>query len=328
MSDTLPLHRGQSRKEDWLYTIAERESIFVKKELLGKKARDIHHNDWTKDEIFRNYKFCNVHRALDRTSRDLYAFKDKTDMSIGVLALLRFLCSDDMINVLRYSYVHDPNFKARFDALNRWDTLNDDRAILWLIKYMERQHRDNNVPLVSGAFIVKRYGNDHEQFTAVWRNAILTHKLLMSRAIKTSREACQNMMATYCVSDFSSYCMVSDWIELFPQYLDDLQDWCAFGPGAFNGVRFLFDTDDGKTKYLGNVQRALALWQANIKFIIEYIEQSTKLSMFDIDRACVENGYKPLSGYVQHPRMLDAEHWLCEYFKYERGNSKNRYTYK
>ena len=323
----LPLKRGASRKEDWLYTIAEREAIFVKKELLHYKARTEESNTWTDDPIFRAYKFCNVHRALDRTSRILYKLREITGMSIGVLALLRFLCSADMQKVIYYAWNNDTAFKERFKVLNSWTQLNDPKAVLWFIQWMERQHRDNNVPLVSGAFIVKRYGNDHEQFTAVWRNAFITWDLLQTKAIASTREACQNMMATYCVSDFSSYCMVSDWIELYPELFDDLQTWCAFGPGAFRGVRFLFDTDDGKTKYLQNVQRALKLWEANTEVIVDYIEQSTGQSMYAIDQMCTKAGYRALSSYVLNPRMLDAEHWLCEYFKYERGNSKNRYTY-
>jgi hypothetical protein len=70
--------------DTYFYWIQERESIRINKEVLG------HTPPWTGDEILQKYKFCQVFREDDRTTRWFREhirepLKDSTDVFMATV---------------------------------------------------------------------------------------------------------------------------------------------------------------------------------------------------------------------------------------------------
>ena len=304
----------------FFYSIVDREIIFIRKELqyLPKEQ-------WTKTPVYQKYRFCNVHRCYDKTYKLLMilshrlAARNMGGLHPGLRTVLRWLASNELIewciDNLRYTtelstYIQKANcghpeqlFAAALDAYH--------------------QHK---IKLCSGSFIVKRCGRDFEQMmnyykvgTQFYEDGIQASELMTSEdAVKFFKK-----MAMYC-SDFTAYCIVSDWLYLRPDKFTDKYKWTAYGPGAFSGINLLIPTT--RKNYIEHIKELHTLWCENAEEMLNYILKETGLTKEQLDTLCVEKGYLPMSKLLMKPLMLDVEHWLCEYAKYSRGYSRRRYV--
>ena len=192
-------------------------------------------------------------------------------------------------------------------------------------------YKRGDVPLVSGSFIVKRYGNDLEQMLYLYSKGIeFDSKFVSNYTINgnkcTTKEATEFFRShRYYINWFSAYCIISDWIYLMPEMFTDLYTWTAYGPGAYRGICLISGKEINKRYYLMYLQKLNEEWTRRAPEMFDQILTDTELTRDRLNELCKEQGYFQLEDLLLKPSMLDVEHWLCEYAKYARGWAKRKY---
>ena len=200
-----------------------------------------------------------------------------------------------------------------------------------LFKRILKAYYNGVIPLVSGSFIVKRYGNDYEEMLAYYKAGLLFNNTLVNAyTIDGKRTTTQKAVkffkdnAPWC-ADFGAYCIVSDWIYLMPDMFTDLNTWTAFGPGAYRGIQLLAGSIS-KKQYLPCLQALWEEWNHRAPEMFDAVLKQTGLMRDKLNELCAEYKYYPMEDLLLTPTMLDVEHWLCEYAKYARGWAKKKYV--
>lgn len=309
---------SQEHIDAYFESIVEREVIFIRKELL-KLPRE----QWTDVEVYKKYRFCNVHRCYDKTFKLIKRLSDKLGgIHPGLRTVLRWLASNQLLEWLIYNF----NAPDLHDDL----MLANDGCPENLFNKILLAYHNGVIPLVSGSFIVKRYGNDLEQMLwlytrgTAFNNEFITPYTTEGKTF-TSEDAVQFFRShRYYVNWFSAYCIVSDWIYLLPNMFTDLYTWTAFGPGAYNGIQLLAGRIS-KKQYLPCLQALWEEWNHRAPEMFDDVLKQTGLTRDRLNELCAENNYYPMEDLLLTPTMLDVEHWLCEYAKYARGWAKKKY---
>lgn len=305
--------------ENYFKSIVEREEIFIRKELL-----ELPQEQWTDVPVYKNYRFCNVHRCYDKTFILIRKLSNKLGgIHPGLRTVLRWLASNSLLEWLIYN----------FDEPDLYDYIMDanDGSSEELFKRILKAYNNRVISLVTGSFIVKRYGNDLEEMLAYYKAGELFHdnvicKYAIDDAKTTTRYAVQffKKNAPWC-ADFGAYCIVSDWIYLMPEMFTDLKTWTAYGPGAYRGICLLAGREISKREYIPYLQTLREEWERRAPEMYDKILVDTGLSRDQLNALCRQNGYYELEHLLLDPTMLDVEHWLCEYAKYARGWAKKKY---
>ena len=304
-------------------SIIEREVIFIRKELLGLDRKY-----WTDVPVYQKYRFCNVHRCYDKTFRlinelDLLLTDINRPLHPGLRTVLRWSASNSLIQWLIGNLRYKTSVANAIVEANKGQPENLFASIL-------DAYNDNIISLVSGSFIVKRYGNDFEEMCLYYKAGTEFYQEFIEPFLKegkkrTSKDAVKFFKdhAPWC-ADFGAYCIVSDWLYIEPDLWLDKYTWTAYGPGAFRGINLIISTP--KTKYLHNLTLLREEWlkYAN-EMLTEIILETTGLSVNALDNLCIKRGFLPISKLLTEPLMLDVEHWLCEYAKYMRGWARKKY---
>lgn len=305
----------------YFQSIIEREEIFIRKELLKLPQKE-----WTDVEVYRLYRFCNVHRCYDKTFKLLRQLSDLLGgLHPGLRTVLRWTACNPLIDFLLIKYKSEEEWQ---DAI---DMANDDSPGL-LFRMILASYNRGEVPLVSGSFIVKRYGNDFEEMIAYYKAGTLFDEKIITPyttegRTTTTKDAVKFFRANapWC-ADFGAYCIVSDWIYLLPKMFTDLYTWTAYGPGAYRGICKIVGADISKTEYLKCLQQLREEWLRRAPEMFDQILVDTGLTRDRLNALCKENNYHLLEDLLLNPVMLDIEHWLCEYAKYSRGWAKKKYN--
>jgi hypothetical protein len=304
--------------ENYFKSIVEREVIFIRKELL-KLPRE----QWTDVEVYQKYRFCNVHRCYDRTFKLIKRLSDLLGgIHPGLRTVLRWLASNPLLEWLIYNFdapdLHDYIMQANEGAPEE------------LFNKILKAYHNGVIPLVSGSFIVKRYGDDLQEMLDYYKAGDLFHdniicKYTIADAKTTTQEAVQFFKdhAPWC-ADFGAYCIVSDWIYLMPEMFTDLYTWTAFGPGAYRGIQLLAG-NISKKQYLSCLQVLREEWNRRAPEMYDDVLKQTGLTRDKLNELCSEYKYYSMEDLLLAPTMLDVEHWLCEYAKYARGWTKKKY---
>ena len=310
---------SQEHIDNYFDSIVEREVIFIRKELLKQPRAQ-----WTDVEVYKKYRFCNVHRCYDRTFKLIKRFSDLLGgIHPGLRTVLRWLASNQLLEWLI----------CNFDAPDLHDDLmlaNDGCPDNLFNKILLAYH-NGVIPLVSGSFIVKRYGNDLEQMLWLYtrgtefNDKFVTPYTAIGKTC-TSEDAVQFFRShRYYVNWFSAYCIISDWIYLLPDMFTDLYTWTAFGPGAYNGIQLLAGRIS-KKQYLPCLQALWEEWNHRAPEMFDAVLKQTGLTRDRLNELCKISHYYPMEDLLLTPTMLDVEHWLCEYAKYARGWAKKKYA--
>ena len=299
-------------------SICEREIIFVRKELLH-----LPQDQWTDVPVYKQYRFCNVHRCYDKTYKlmaklsTLLRADTYGDLHPGLRAVLRRYASNSMVQWLIDNLIyHTPICNFIYSA-------NCGHPEELFAAMLDAYH-NGTVELMTGSFVVRRSGRDYEEMLAYYKAGSDFYALLQDNKITTSRDAVAYFKthAPLC-ADFTAYCIVSDWLYLAPQKFIDRYTWTAYGPGAYNGINLIVPTT--KKTYLAHLRDLHTLWQFYGEEMVHYIANAVNLNPITLDELCTNNGYLPISQLLTAPLMLDVEHWLCEYAKYVRGWSRKKY---
>ncbi len=309
---------SQKHIDNYFKSIVEREVIFVRKELL-KLPRE----QWTDVEVYKKYRFCNVHRCYDKTFILIQRLSDLLGgIHPGLRTVLRWTACNPLIEWL----IHNFNAPDLHDDIM---AANDDNPEPLFSKIL-KAHSNGVIPLVSGSFIVKRYGNDLEEMLAYYEvGTEFDEKYITVYNVDGNKTSTQKAVqffknhAPWC-ADFGAYCIVSDWIYLLPNMFTDLYEWTAYGPGAYNGIQLLAG-NISKSQYLSCLQALWEEWNYRAPEMFDDVLKQTGLTRDRLSELCKQYDFYQLEDLLLAPTMLDVEHWLCEYAKYARGWAKKKY---
>lgn len=259
--------------EEFFYWIKERQRIYLKKE-AGRKP------PWTKDEVLRDYFFCNVFREQDRVTqaiREIYREDPEAhrpELLVFNLVLARFFNYIPTLEHIGFT-VNWPRRRAK--------------GICASIREFGLEHGQtfNSAYLVAGSDLA---GKDKtvgvcERLDIAWnmRERIATH-IEHYPTLEDSWHVLQELPG---VAGFLAYEIVTD---LRHTYLlnraPDIMTWANPGPGAIRGLQRIW----GKN----NVSRQSAI--SHMRTLLAASKKGTKLDL----------------------EMRDIEHSLCEYDKYKR----------
>ena len=294
-------------------TIVEREAIFVRKELLKQPK------PYTTDKVLANYRFCNVHRNLDKT----FVLLQKLNIeNTGLRVMLRWMASNPMLECI-YTVLNEPKCIEHDMWRGAWHKAQNGEPDA-LIKRILWAYHNQNIPLVSGSFIVKRDGDDEKELRAYYDCGVAFWAKLNNGTINTTKNAVKFFKdnAPWC-ADFGAYCIVSDFIYTDPDCFSDLFTWTAFGPGAFRGINDIVPTT--RANYLDHLRELRCDWELRGRDLLTDLCNRVDMADYEIAHLCELHGFADLPYMLTHPLMLDVEHWLCELHKYIRGYAKRKY---
>ena len=270
--------------DTYFYWIQERESIRINKEVLG------HTPPWTGDEILQKYKFCQVFREDDRTTRWFREhirepLKDSTDVFMATVIFRWF------------NYIESGRTLLKHDLLCNWDRKK-------AIEEISKQDK-----WVTGAYIIKTPNRMNkvtgvaECISHMWKDK---NYLIDTMYGISSLEKIWNVLRDYpYMGPFMAYEVVTDLRHTYvADNADDIMKWANPGPGAMRGLNRLTGRE------LGFCKRSHP-WNDEMKELLE-IATTERLDGELISDTNFE--------------MREIEGGLCEFDKYSRTVKKQGTT--
>jgi len=278
----------------YFYWLHERERIRMLKEDAQEEP------PWTDDEILQKYKFCQVFREDDRTTRWFRThirdpLMDSHDVFMATVIFRWF------------NYIETGRTLLKHNLLRNWDRK----------KAIEEITKQNK--WVTGAFIVKT-PNRMDKVTGVaecvshmWRDKqYLIDALEMKREEgKASLEYTWELLRDYpYMGPFMSYEVVTDLRHTY--LLEDAKDiltWANAGPGAMRGLNRLTGRE------LGFCRRTHP-WNEEMQELWKIAQEKLNPNLINLDNF----------------EMREVEGGLCEFDKYSRilnkqGTTRSIYKY-
>jgi hypothetical protein len=250
---------------------------------------------WTGDPQFKQWRFCNVHREDDKTTR---WFRDHVRDKTTNLKNL------ESTVIFRW-----------FNKIETGEIIEDLLTGEWNTNEARRRLKDVK-PVVTGAYIIKGMDgfNKLDGVLYVIDEALqeLPHiyetwvDLAHGSGIKpTLQRAWSDLRELHYLGNFMAYEVVSDIRWSILEDAPDIMDWANAGPGAARGLRWIYQEEFNKNS-AADQKRMNVLMQ-------ELLERSYDFSYWPSE--------------WKHWEMREVEHWLCEYDKYmraARGDSMKR----
>jgi len=277
------------RVDTYLYWIEERERIRHKKEELKQEP------PWSEDPILKEFKFCQVFREDDRTTRWFRThirdpLKNSPDVAMATI-IFRF-----------------------FNLIETGRTLLDNNLHLEWDREKAIQEVSKQPKWVTGAYIVKT-PNRMNKVTGVAEcvSHIWYHREELVKQLEqmtTLQEAWQFLLQYPYIGPFVSYEIVTD---LRHTYLlnnaTDIKTWANAGPGAMRGLNRLTGRplEFCRRSHDWNAEMQELYWICNEALNLEYSDRPFE--------------------------MREIEGGLCEFDKYSRisnkeGRTRSVYNYK
>jgi len=218
------------------YWISERHRIYLNRQAGGPKP-------WTQDPIFQQYKFVNVFRRLDRTTKWLIE------------------------NFLEPHKSDDPALLAFnicwFRCFNRWET---GQLLGWQTEWDEdliwEKLVSANFPVFTGAYIIHSEPGESKLGSMIEvaddLSAIRQNIVQLSKDTNSMKDVWRLLQAVRHIGQFMAYQMVLD--MMYTPLLENAPDrktWTCTGPGALRGLRRLDSaaTMEDSLAQMQNLQR-------------------------------------------------------------------------
>jgi hypothetical protein len=283
------IHELRDRLDLYFYWIHERETIRMNKEVEQKPL------PWTDDPILQKFKFCQVFREDDRTTRWFRThIRDPWQENPEVL----------MATVIFrwFNFIETGRTLVRHNLHIEWDRK----------KAIEEITKQNK--WVTGAYIVKT-PNRMDKVTGVaecvshmWSDR---EKLVEQIFATNSLEKSWNILREYpYMGPFMAYEVITD---LRHTYLlrnaEDILTWANAGPGAMRGLNRLAGRDL-------DFSRRSHPWNEEMRNLWEISRERLNPNLIDLDQF----------------EMREIEGGLCEFDKYSRilneeGRTRSVYKY-
>ena len=280
----------QEELDRYCYWQVERENIRLQKEISKLPS------PWTDDPILREFKFCQVFREDDRTTRWLRThIREPLYYSPDVLMAT--------IIFRWFNFIPTGRTLMQHDLLLNWDRKK-------AIKEITKQPK-----WITGAYIIKT-PNGMDKVTGV--SECISHMWADRKKLVDKISQCDLLEETWellrdypYMGPFMAYEVVTD---LRHTYLlgnaKDILTWANAGPGAMRGLNRLTGRELGYSKRSHD-------WVGEMRAL--YKEVQAKLPAYILNRN--EMSYE----------MREIEGGLCEFDKYSRilkGEGRTRSVYK
>ena len=283
------IHELRERLDTYFYWIHERETIRLNKEVEQKPP------PWTDDPILQKFKFCQVFREDDRTTRWFRThirdpYRDDPEVLMATVIFRWF------------NYIETGRTLVKNKLHIEWDRK----------KAIEEITKQNK--WVTGAYIVKT-PNRMDKVTGVAE--CISHmwgdrEKLVEKILETnSLEKSWNILRDYpYMGPFMAYEVITD---LRHTYLlrdaEDILTWANAGPGAMRGLNRLAGRE------LGFCKRSHP-WNEEMRNLWEISRDKLNPNLIDLDKF----------------EMREIEGGLCEFDKYSRilneeGRTRSVYKY-
>jgi len=276
----------------FLHFIKERYKIFVKKDILKKE------DPWTKDEILKKYRFCNIRRELDRNSKwlinnistnDNLSYTEKIVNSI----LFRLYNNINTAEILKLPVNH-----------------RQYKYLAERTKNLPEEHFMTGAYMTSGMLRVFRKTtktNDSKLSVVRMVQYMLKFYLLdylISDLIQTQEDVYSVLKSYPGIAEFTAYQLFVDltYIKEFPF---SENEFTIAGPGAKQGLKYLFDDQHGLTP------EELIFW------LRDNWEEINNLSHNNGGKTLLNSKF--LAVLPEEDRVMNVmsiENCLCEFSKY------------
>lgn len=252
-----------------------------------KQRRDAERpKPWTTDPIFRDWRFCNVHREDDKTT-------------VWFANNVRNALSNDKQHVVKATVI--------FRWFNRIETAEKIKDLLvgeWNTE--EARHRLRGVsPVVTGAYIIKGADGFNKLDGVLHCIDLAMPKLeeMVPHWGQSLQMAWEDLTRVHYLGRFMAYEIVSDlrWTPVLDQ-AEDIQTWANAGPGCTRGLGYVLANDPKHFHAQSDAQQRAMLDQ-----------------MTHLHDLSTNTGYWPPDW--KRWEMREVEHWLCEYAKYRNAQS-------
>lgn len=248
---------------------------------------------WTHDNILAEYRFCNVHRRLDKVSEwlcsQVYDRLEGQPHIFLAAILARWINKLETLQAIQPALLGDPSFDIRM-AL---------KAI----------HKAG-APVFGSAYIIQSpTGKDKidgilwafEQIVQRWHEG---YKIALET--KSMEKVHEWLMQFPHMGPFMAYQVVCDltygWLL---RDAVDKMDWTVAGPGAARGLGWLVHDDPAAFSYNGvKDQIVMRAW------------------MYDLLKLSQEERRWPQAAGPWE--LATVQHWSCEYDKWRRGHAGER----
>lgn len=281
---------------DFYEFIYNRQLIWYNRETLKKPW------PWTKNEILRTYKFCNVYRELDKGS--IYLIKT-------IINNKRLSLEDKFLNCVAYRRFNLPGF---FDWIGGIMSCKNFMLKVY-IKALEKR-KEEGYNLFNDAYIVSQTPYDRK----FGRKEKFVQQLLILKDLSDKSTAFGNIIKSknnlkeiheylknciFGMGDFLAYQTCTD-LTYFPEFTTqykDLNSFVAMGPGSKPGIDLLFPRHIADRDIL-----CKKLWKEQDLRFFELKEKTGKDWLkIRYKKAYYRNEYLSLS---------NIQNCLCEFRKY------------
>ncbi len=281
----------KSQKIDAFFAyLRERERIRIKKEDFEQTA------PWTADEILHQFRFCNVFREDDRTTRWFREMlrdplKDSPEVLLTTI-IFRWFNRIETGEVLL----------DRMKSPLRWNAAEARARLV-----------EKGPPYVTGSYIIKTPNGMNKLDGVLWCIAQIPNTLghmILSNPNRTLRSVWDELRRFPYLGNFMAYEIVTDLrYTIFLEDAPDKMTWANPGPGAVRGMERI---EDGDVGMLNRMSPSVA-HRVN--------DQMQELLAMAPDKLEFGDRFE----------MREIEHGLCEFDKYERarlGEGKPRQVYQ
>lgn len=223
------------------YWINERQRIYIRKTRGEPKP-------WSKDPIFQTWKFCNVFREQDTQTKHLLEVIRPHGKESLALTLFNIYAFRAFNWYNSYSAIGG-NKGGDKEWIDNWNE-RDAKAILWNLVVNQHQQLTSGAYMIKGVDGQKKWESIPETLTHIWDMKDYLAERMQDEPI-TTLEGLQELLLAqkfYGWGEFTTYQVVLDMTYThFFNHPDDLNTWCAFGPGAKRGIRCIWpDAKNGE----------------------------------------------------------------------------------
>lgn len=273
--------------------------------MLDKNAGKL--KPWTLDEILQQYRFCNIFREDDTTTkwiRERVTLKGYGSKLLGAMIIARWFNRVETLERMRGTDPHNNLLYSWSEDIDAWTCVMHERL-------------GDVHPLVTGAYMIKTPAkmNKLKGLLDCLRK-ILPDTINLSCGIEpgetTLQEVTEILTGYPYLGPFMAYEVVTDLRHSILSEAPDIMTWANPGPGCARG--------------LGRVM------QDNIGYYNRHKSMDVD-KMMDAMQKILKVSQNPVYWPVGWPKweMRDVEHTLCEFDKYERarlGDGKPKQRYK
>ena len=268
---------------------------------------------WTEDPILQQYRFCNIFREDDRTTRWIRSHITEGgygDRLVGAMIIARWFNRIETLKVLLPPRECEPPYWRR-NLLYNWDP-----GLLYDWAARMKSRLGGISPLVTGAYMVKTPAGMRKLDGLLWcmEQVLPDARQLHERFTgPISLRSATEMLSSYpYLGPFMAYEIVTDLRHSILSDAPDIMTWANPGPGCTRGVSRIFCGDRG-------------VLNRHSRDDYEYIQ----VCMQQLLVVSQDGRHWPSDWPAWE--MREVEHTLCEFDKYERarlgqGTPKQRYS--